>query len=1054
MQETDIAIIVETKTQKPPNIDGYNWYHKPRRGRTGGGVGILVKQTIFPNTQEVNYLRHENHEILWIKINTKYRPTFIGAYYGPQESEERNNVYREYQEIATTLSQLKQEGDIILAGDFNAKINTNSTAYPQEESRNGSILKQIVEETDMTILNINDKTIKWTRENRNNNREKSIIDYVLCNKPMQPNIKDLTIDDTGTLTIRGTKPSDHNTISLTVQRTQQKCKSQTRKKWAPGNTTSWQDFNKKLEKLQHKCADYNTLEKAVLESLHNDVGIITIRGDGRTKETKEIKELRREKRDTKKQIQEKKKTNSTPEDILELNNKYQKIRKKLKTHIAAQIEITSKLKMQRLAQEGGSKSQNFWKIRKRLLKGNPNYDNQIVTENDRTIRDPNEIKEHIADYYENLYQAREGNEKYREWTRNIESKIANLRHTTQKDRIEPFTLKELDNVITKLQKNKATGPDTIPNTVFTEASRNTRRLYLKIFNQITATKTVPKQWQHGEVIRIYKGKGTRGKCSNERGIALSSNVGKVYERLLNNRILKEIEISSEQAGGRKGACTTDHILRIKELIRRNKANKKNTYITFLDVTKAYDKAWLDAIMYVMEKQGCKGAIWNLTDKLNQDLKATIRTTLGNTRPITIRNSIRQGGVLAVTQYATLMDEINKEIIIAKHKPDSRIDEDSTCLLWVDDVALITNNILDQKILLKITEETASKYRIQFGQEKSKTLTIGTKQDPIELKTDNIIIKPTDQYKYLGEIISNKNNINKHIEEIEKKTEAALQSTFLIAGDENFRAIQMDTIWTILETCIIPIITNGCETWENNKSQNEKLNRILDNIIKRLLRVPQTTPRESIYKELNILDIEHRIMEKRILYYKKLRDHNPHHMRKILNDTNTKSWAHKTQLLITNLEMNGEQLKEASYHKAKMIVRKKIKTHMDTKLEHQGQKKSKFIFLTQHKKREKDTKPLYLKWLTRDQARAIFMARTRMITAKGNYKNKHGNPTCRGCGLYEETQHHILEECQKVLDTGNQKISIQDIFATDLRTNRTIANKLNLIYLKLKIWEEA
>ena len=264
---------------------------------------------------------------------------------------------------------------------------------------------------------------------------------------------------------------------------------------------------------------------------------------------------------------------------------------------------------------------------------------------------------------------------------------------------------------------------------------------------------------------------------------------------------------------------------------------------------------------------------------------------------------------------------------------------------------------------------------------------------------------------------------------------------------------MDTIWTILETCIIPIITNGCETWENNKSQNEKLNRILDNIIKRLLRVPQSTPRESIYKELNILDIEHRIMEKRILYYKKLRDHNPHHMRKILHD-NTKSWAHKTQLLITNLEMNGEQLKEASYHKAKRIVRKKIKTHMDTKVEHQGQKKSKFIFLTQHKKREKETKPLYLKWLTRDQARAIFMARTRMITAKGNYKNKHGNPTCRGCGLCEETQQHILEECQKVLDTGNQNISIQDIFATDLRTNRTIANKLNLIYLKLKTWEEA
>ena len=135
----------------------------------------------------------------------------------------------------------------------------------------------------------------------------------------------------------------------------------------------------------------------------------------------------------------------------------------------------------------------------------------------------------------------------------------------------------------------------------------------------------------------------------------------------------------------------DHILKIKELINHNKTNKKNTYITFLDVTKAYDKAWLGAIMYVMNKQGCEGATWNLTDRLIQNLTATIRTKHGMTKPININNSIRQGGVLAVTQYATLMDEINKEINRAKCTTQTNIDTNSTCLLWVDDVAIITNN---------------------------------------------------------------------------------------------------------------------------------------------------------------------------------------------------------------------------------------------------------------------------------------------------------------------------------------------------------------------------
>ena len=44
------------------------------------------------------------------------------------------------------------------------------------------------------------------------------------------------------------------------------------------------------------------------------------------------------------------------------------------------------------------------------------------------------------------------------------------------------------------------------------------------------------------------------------------------------------------------------------------------------------------------------------------LTAQIQTKYGPTRKITIRDSIRKGGVLPVIAYATLMDEITNEII--------------------------------------------------------------------------------------------------------------------------------------------------------------------------------------------------------------------------------------------------------------------------------------------------------------------------------------------------------------------------------------------------------
>ena len=67
-----------------------------------------------------------------------------------------------------------------------------------------------------------------------------------------------------------------------------------------------------------------------------------------------------------------------------------------------------------------------------------------------------------------------------------------------------------------------------------------------------------------------------------------------------------ITISDAQAGGKKGRSTTDHILVVKELTQIAKRQKKPLYVFFLDVTKAYDKAWLDAILYSANKRGLSG----------------------------------------------------------------------------------------------------------------------------------------------------------------------------------------------------------------------------------------------------------------------------------------------------------------------------------------------------------------------------------------------------------------------------------------------------------------
>ena len=101
-------------------------------------------------------------------------------------------------------------------------------------------------------------------------------------------------------------------------------------------------------------------------------------------------------------------------------------------------------------------------------------------------------------------------------------------------------------------------------------------------------------------------------------------------------------MTEAQAGGQAGKSTADNINILNSIINHSKRKKKqNLYIAFLDVTKTYDKAWLNAIMYTVHKNGLEGKNWKIVKELNSNLTAKVRTKYGLTRTIQIRDSSTQ-----------------------------------------------------------------------------------------------------------------------------------------------------------------------------------------------------------------------------------------------------------------------------------------------------------------------------------------------------------------------------------------------------------------------------
>ena len=136
------------------------------------------------------------------------------------------------------------------------------------------------------------------------------------------------------------------------------------------------------------------------------------------------------------------------------------------------------------------------------------------------------------------------------------------------------------------------------------------------------------------------------------------------------------------------------------------------------------------------------------------------------------------------------------------------------------------------------------------------MTINGKTPNTEITIGEQVLEHTNTFKYLGMAIYNKDNMDDHIQKIKCKIEAALRMIFTLAENEElFHNTEMSTIWKLLETYILPIITHGAEAWNTTKADENALQKILDNIIKRILATPTTTPSELTTAETGMWDIE-------------------------------------------------------------------------------------------------------------------------------------------------------------------------------------------------------
>ncbi len=385
-----------------------------------------------------------------------------------------------------------------------------------------------------------------------------------------------------------------------------------------------------------------------------------------------------------------------------------------------------------------------------------------------------------------------------------------------------------------------------------------------------------------KVINIHKS-GSITDPGNYRGITLTSALGKLFNSIINERLVEYLcgnNLQTKfQCGFKNDHRTADNIFILSEII--NTTNSP-IYVAFIDFKKAFDKLWRFGLLTKLSKLHVGGKFYEVIKSMYTNNTSQVKLSDKLTPPFICDTGVRQGDSLSPTLFNIFVDDIPGLLNCDECHPINLNGTMISSLFYADDLVIMSRTREGIQKSMNILSDYCHQWHLEVNTKKSQIM-ITNKRSYASCKKitfGNIALEYVKEYKYLGVIIRNTGSFQVAQEHLSQK---AIKAMFAIKRNLFQSSIfDVNSMLNCFDTMVRPIMTYGCEIWGLSCANKTKDNILsikkalfpCENIelrtLKQILGVHTKSSNAAVYSEFGKIPLRLYIISQILKYFYRMK----------------------------------------------------------------------------------------------------------------------------------------------------------------------------------------